>query len=1204
MGYALVAGQVATNATSTATATATLTNTPAQYNLILVGVAINKNISAITCTDGNSNSLTQIGVLNGSGFGIAVFAMIATASQSKAFTGGYSTSTFTQIIAHEFSGSLDTWTGTNILDVAAVTGSAASSPLTNSITPVTAGDLLFNFAVPNAAQGVSPTWSSTGGITSLTTGGYVDNEAISSYGVASGTSNIQPKITWTTSATTRMISVLLKAQPAPTLTASPSPASGSQLGGTSVTLTGTNLTGAPGAPIVFCPYIFSGTVTAYSPTSITYTTPNVSPDTGAQNVFVTTSGGNSNNETFTYTAVGSVTEVASPIEFIPGKATVTAVVLQTAAKTAIEFVPGVATVTVSGGSPIMVQATPPVIAFVPGQATVTAPVLETLSAPTITFLSGNAFPVIGNIDSPVDPQATANTVALYSTLRNVIDDTNILSGHMIGNVAGAFNDGYYAEFDQYQKTVGKIPAVMGLGDIWTYAWPAGTFNGNGVPIKDWTRTIELATQHASLQGGVIAFTALPYNPTPTGGNLNPDTSSPLSGSPLTNATCLQWGPAAAAEIGYGSSVSQTQDNINLNQILDTYATLANDLNAYGIPILFRIYPENNTSGFWWCGLPWTAQLWKYTLGYLTGNGGFSGQPTTSTPCHNLLFVWAVTTGSGYNNLPPTYTSIDFYGVDRYGGLASSPSLLNNRLTTMGTNVGYSPKLQAICEIFDGSSGNQLYEIASAGFGTDISTWTGSGTLVLQYESSAPPSTGTIAVATATGIQTASYTSYNSGTQTFHGLSSSAPSGSKIITGSLAINVDSSNNNSDLLTAFMDAPGAMYFQGWSGGPSLLYQQNLSTLYGSSYVYSIGSYSLPYASVTLTPQPVTEFIAGTAQVFITFPGSANQNYAYSGTASASVTVPASANQNYGYSGTATATVTIPATGNDPGIAFVGTAVGTLAATANQNYAYLGTATATVTIAGTGNDPGIAYNGSATGAVIVAGSANQNYAYSGTATATVTVPASANQNYGFTGTATATVIVPATANQNYAYLGVAVGSVTGFFFPTANQNYGFNGSAAGTVVIVGTGNDPGIAYLGQAAGVANIAGTGNDPGVAYLGAATATVTVPGTADQNYGYSGTAVGTSTAATYGEGEFDAAYGGEATATVECPGASGLSAGFLGIAVATLILPATGTFAAGYTGLAASGPTSPAGQLADSFLLVQNTSSTTLQPGPARTFSN
>ena len=337
---------------------------------------------------------------------------------------------------------------------------------------------------------------------------------------------------------------------------------------------------------------------------------------------------------------------------------------------------------------------------------------------------------------------------------------------------------------------------------------------------------------------------------------------PISGAALSNAWPLQWGPTAYVALntdnpglaltnGYLASASLSVNaNWNLNRYLDYLALEFNALEAAGVPIIYRMFPEPNVSVWWYSSAlsTWYPQLWKYCVAYLTGNPndpstgnpiGFAGQPTvgqtataqgkwaptaTPHPCHNVLFMFAQSYGNSFAvSNPVPGALVDLIGLDTYN---TNPTAIHTKLNTMQGWSGLSNKPGGCAELYSGAVADNVARgvVLTAG---DVSTMT---TLTLGddwyaegdwnpatgnpgniYGSTTNPAFptggGSIMVPTTHGIQQVNYTScvhtpyddttkywtdaagFRLGSVVFSGCTSAAPSGSQTIVGGLVTQVD-------------------------------------------------------------------------------------------------------------------------------------------------------------------------------------------------------------------------------------------------------------------------------------------------------------------------------------------------------------------------------------------------------------------------------
>ncbi|MCQ6247023.1 IPT/TIG domain-containing protein [Streptomyces malaysiensis] len=202
---------------------------------------------------------------------------------------------------------------------------------------------------------------------------------------------------------------------APVLTAL-SPSSGPTGGGNTVTITGTNLTGA--TQVLFGPN--SAAILTNTPTQITATAP---PGTGTTNVTVTTPGGTSNPLSYTYvtTPAPTITTLSPSSGPTTGGNTVTITGTNLTGATQVLFGPTPATILTN--TPTQITATAP-----PGtgtvNVTVTTPAGTSNSVP-YTYAAVPA-PTITSLSPTNGPTTGGNTVTITGT--NLTGATQVLFG--------------------------------------------------------------------------------------------------------------------------------------------------------------------------------------------------------------------------------------------------------------------------------------------------------------------------------------------------------------------------------------------------------------------------------------------------------------------------------------------------------------------------------------------------------------------------------------------------------------------------------------------------------------------------------------------------------------------------------------------------------------------------------------------------------
>ncbi len=223
-------------------------------------------------------------------------------------------------------------------------------------------------------------------------------------------------------------------QPPPTVTDTSanaiSPARGSTLGGTLLTVTGTNFTGAGGVTIGGVP---ATNVTVINSTTLTCIAP--AGSVGTVSVVVTTVGGtNADNSLFTYElTIPTVAEVSPTSGTSAGGTTVTITGQSFTGATGVT-IGGVAATRLIVVNDTTLTCTTPV-----GSAgTVQNVVVTTLNGPstdTVSFTYVLALPTVTSISPPIGPSAGSTTVTLTGTYFTGDTDLAGATGVTIGGVA-------------------------------------------------------------------------------------------------------------------------------------------------------------------------------------------------------------------------------------------------------------------------------------------------------------------------------------------------------------------------------------------------------------------------------------------------------------------------------------------------------------------------------------------------------------------------------------------------------------------------------------------------------------------------------------------------------------------------------------------------------------------------------------------------
>lgn len=256
----------------------------------------------------------------------------------------------------------------------------------------------------------------------------------------------------------------------------------------------------------------------------------------------------------------------------------------------------------------------------------------------------------------VDPDATAETRALFENLRRVARD-GVLFGHQ-DDLAYGVNWRNEPGRSDVREVTGSYPAV--------YGWDLGhlelesSANLDDVEFDRMRRWIVEGYE----RGGVI-------------------TVSWHADNPVSRGNTWDTTPAVAAILPGGTHHEIYTD------WLDNVATFLSSLRAPGgelVPVVFRPYHEMNGFWFWWGARHASSEdyrvLWRFTVEYLRDRKGL----------RNLL--WAYSTNSlrdferdAYWTWYPGDDYVDVLGFDDYGTLQQDPER-GNSVATMGADLGW------------------------------------------------------------------------------------------------------------------------------------------------------------------------------------------------------------------------------------------------------------------------------------------------------------------------------------------------------------------------------------------------------------------------------------------------------------------------------------------------------------------------------------
>ena len=266
----------------------------------------------------------------------------------------------------------------------------------------------------------------------------------------------------------------------------------------------------------------------------------------------------------------------------------------------------------------------------------------------------------------VDPEATAETRALYANLQRIAPD-HVLFGHQDDLAYGVEWVGEPGRSD-VKETAGDYPAVYGweLGDLEL----GNDANLDGVGFQNMQRWI----REGHARGGVITLAWHMANP--------------VSGGNTWDTT-----PAVHAVLPGG------EKHDTFRSWLDTFAAFVGELrDASGrpIPVLFRPYHEHTGSWFWWGRDLSTVEdytsLWRFTVEYLRDEKGL----------HNLLYVYSpdvFQTEEQYLERYPGDAYVDVLGSDDYQALRSDSTVadMTRRLGMVVRMADARGKIAALTE---------------------------------------------------------------------------------------------------------------------------------------------------------------------------------------------------------------------------------------------------------------------------------------------------------------------------------------------------------------------------------------------------------------------------------------------------------------------------------------------------------------------------
>ena len=432
---------------------------------------------------------------------------------------------------------------------------------------------------------------------------------------------------------------------APTVTGI-SPPSGSTLGGTSVTITGTNLTGATAVTIGG---LAATAVTVVNSTSITATTP--AGTAGTASVLVTTPGGtNVANTLFTYTR--------APQETLNAVATPSSIISGGISNLSTTGGSGSGTVTysvVSGGTSCSISGAT-LTGLAGGQCTLTAtkaadssytaatslPITVTVTlAPTFTILSSSENPSLPT-DDVIFTATVSSSNGVGSPSGNVNFESNGASlpgcdAKPLSSGVATCSVSIYAFQVQPYSVVASYGADTSFGSSQSSPFsqyvtdPAITPRVTTVPAAPTDVTVVPGNEQvvvswfppANTGGLVISSYVVKYGITPATSTTTAGcTSSPCTISNLTNTSSYTVTVAATNSVGTGPAAYSSPVTPTEGPLIVSTPTLALSVNAPSINTALTGNPRTITIR--------NAGVSSQTLGIITVSPAFTGGTTISS----------------------------------------------------------------------------------------------------------------------------------------------------------------------------------------------------------------------------------------------------------------------------------------------------------------------------------------------------------------------------------------------------------------------------------------------------------------------------------------------------------------------------------------------------------------------------------------------
>ncbi len=287
----------------------------------------------------------------------------------------------------------------------------------------------------------------------------------------------------------------------------------------------------------------------------------------------------------------------------------------------------------------------------------------------LKVIDGSSSTISASQTMPCDYYAISEAYSLMDYLSSVYGE-HIISGQQEIYSGGAHGLEY--EFEYLNDTTGHYPAIRGF-DYGNFCCPCyGSDDGSTDRIIDWVKNrngIATASFHLNVPTDFASYTI----------------GSKIDWSQTTYTEKTDFSPSKAATEG-------TKENEYLMQSLTILAKQFNDLEALGIPVIWRPYHEAEGSGgekgswFWWGreGSEAYKKLWLYTYDVLTNK----------FDCHNLIWEWNSYNYSSSTKWYPGDDYVDIIGYDKYSCTdwsTGSPVITHNDSPVTSTFYGILEK---------------------------------------------------------------------------------------------------------------------------------------------------------------------------------------------------------------------------------------------------------------------------------------------------------------------------------------------------------------------------------------------------------------------------------------------------------------------------------------------------------------------------------